>query len=58
MSLKEYSRWLPDPAALRIGFFREEARVDEVPAEPHDQRLDFIVTPSRIIACPPRGKAG
>jgi 5-formyltetrahydrofolate cyclo-ligase len=46
-----------NPRALRIGFFRDEARVDEVPTEPHDQRLDWIATPSRIIACPPRTKA-
>jgi 5-formyltetrahydrofolate cyclo-ligase len=43
--------------ALRIGFFRDEAGIDEVPTEPHDQRLDWIATPSRIIACPPRTKA-
>jgi len=45
-----------NPRALRIGFFRDEAQIDRVPTEPHDQRLDWVATPSRIIACPPRTK--
>ncbi len=34
---------------VSIGVAFDEQEVDSVPTEPHDQKLDYIVTPTRII---------
>jgi 5-formyltetrahydrofolate cyclo-ligase len=38
-------------AVLAIGLAFDEQEFPEVPAEPQDERLDTILTPSRVIAC-------
>jgi 5-formyltetrahydrofolate cyclo-ligase len=35
--------------AIGVGFSVQE--VPEIPAEPHDQRLDFVLTESEFIDC-------
>jgi 5-formyltetrahydrofolate cyclo-ligase len=38
-------------AVVAIGVAFDEQEFSEIPAEPQDERLDMILTPSRIIAC-------
>ncbi len=42
------------PAAVRVGPCLAGALLDDVPAEVHDEPVDFVVTPDRVIAAPPR----
>ena len=44
-----YDRFLPATRALRVGVCHDFALLDEIPSEPHDARMDVIVTPSRTI---------
>lgn len=44
-----YDRFLPATRALRVGVCHDFALLDEIPFEPHDARMDVIVTPSRTI---------
>jgi 5-formyltetrahydrofolate cyclo-ligase len=37
------------PEAFTVGFCHDEQLVEELPMEPHDQRLRAIVTPTRTI---------
>ncbi len=37
------------PGAARVGVAFDEQVVDRVPTEPHDSRLDVVVTPSRLL---------
>ncbi len=48
-----YDRFLAQEAAnvLRIGLAYELQLVDQVPLEPHDQLMDFIVTEKKIYDC-------
>ncbi len=48
-----YDRFLVNsaPQALRVGFAFELQIVDAVPVEPHDQRMDYIVTETTTIDC-------
>jgi 5-formyltetrahydrofolate cyclo-ligase len=34
-----------------IGLAFDEQEFEEIPAEPHDERLDMILTPTRVVAC-------
>ena len=44
-----YDRWLAaHPACLAIGLAWDCQLVDRLPVEPHDRRLNAVVTPSRI----------
>lgn len=44
-----YDRWLADHrAVLRIGLAWDTQAIDEVPSEPHDIGLHFVVTPTRV----------
>ncbi|RDC59718.1 5-formyltetrahydrofolate cyclo-ligase [Alteripontixanthobacter maritimus] len=44
-----YDRWLADhPDTVRIGMAWDVQLRDELPTEPHDQRLHAIVTPTRF----------
>lgn len=43
-----YDRFLSRSPALRVGLAYEFQIVDDVGAEPHDQRLHLLVTPSRV----------
>lgn len=51
-----YDRLLPQlpPGCPRIAIAFDEQVVDEVPADTHDQGVDLVVTPSRIIVAPRR----
>ena len=53
-----YDRFLVNdaPQACRIGLAFEMQLVEVVPLEPHDQRLDYLVTEKRIITTTPSTK--
>lgn len=44
-----YDRLLADTGATKIGVGYEFQLVDEVPAEPHDVKMDFVITQSNVI---------
>lgn len=46
-----YDRLLPmlRPDCLRIGVIFDEQLLAEIPAEAHDERVDVVVTPTRVI---------
>jgi len=46
-----YDRTLQKLKAIRIGVGFDEQQVDHVPMDQYDQRLDWIVTPTRVIRC-------
>lgn len=48
-----YDRFLATrtPGAARIGLAFEIQLVEQVPVEPHDQSMDFVVTENKIYAC-------
>jgi 5-formyltetrahydrofolate cyclo-ligase len=47
-----YDRLLTDVKGFRCGVAYDEQLVDDLPAEPHDIRCDYILTPSRGWRCP------
>lgn len=49
-----YDRFLPRTAGFRMGVCHDFALLDRVAQQPHDQRMDAVVTPGGIIltACP------
>jgi 5-formyltetrahydrofolate cyclo-ligase len=48
-----YDRFFADPLlkAVRCGFAFKEQLVDEIPMEPHDQKMDIIITDDEVIYC-------
>ena len=54
-----YDRALADaaPTARRIGLAFEAQITDRLPAEPHDVRMDLVITEDRVMAAP-RGTDG
>jgi len=48
-----YDRFLPTTPALRAGMAYDECLADELPCDAHDQRMDWVVTPSQEIRCAP-----
>ena len=46
-----YDRFLAGATGLRVGVCFEDQIVADVPLEPHDLRMDFVVTPSSICRC-------
>lgn len=42
------------PAALRVGWAFDEQVVASIPMLPHDAPMDWLVTPTRALPCPPR----
>jgi len=46
-----YDRFLAEARGLRAGVCFDDQLVDGVPLEPHDLRMDFVVTPSAIYRC-------
>lgn len=48
-----YDRTLARLVALRIGVAWDCQVVERVPSEPWDERLDWLVTPTRTIRCDP-----
>ncbi len=46
-----YDRFLAEARGLRAGVCFDDQIVEGVPLEPHDLRMDFVVTPSSIYRC-------
>lgn len=47
-----YDRWLAEhPETLAIGLAWDMQCLDIVPLEPHDRRLDAVITPTRFYDC-------
>lgn len=46
-----YDRALARTRALRVLLLHDEEVLDSVPAQPHDQPVDVIVTPARTLVC-------
>jgi len=46
-----YDRFLQKTDAMRVGVCHSFALLDAAPAEAHDVRMDFIVTPQGIVRC-------
>jgi 5-formyltetrahydrofolate cyclo-ligase len=44
-----YDGFLPTTGALRVGITFDDCLVDVVPCDDHDQRVDWVVTPTQII---------
>lgn len=44
-----YDRWLEHFTGTTVGLCRDNVLRDAVPAEPHDARVDAVVTESRVI---------
>ena len=53
-----YDRLLPRTTALRVGVTFDQCMAEELPCQEHDQRVDWVATPTRLIHCSPRGTAG
>jgi 5-formyltetrahydrofolate cyclo-ligase len=51
-----YDRLLTNFEGLRVGVCFEESVLERIPAEPHDARMDFLMTPGGIISCGTRNK--
>lgn len=49
-----YDRFLPTTPAVRVGIAHDVCVVDALPHDSFDQRIDWIATPTEIIACAPR----
>lgn len=47
-----YDRTLCQMTAVRVGMAFDEQQVDCVPMDGYDQKMDWIVTPTRVIRCP------
>lgn len=48
-----YDRTLELHACISVGLAYDGQLLDSVPREAHDQDLDFVLTPSRLIRCEP-----
>lgn len=48
-----YDRFLLTTPALRVGVTHDDCLADELPCGEHDQRMDWVVTPTREIHCAP-----
>ena len=46
-----YDRVLARTPARRVLLLHDAEILDSVPAQPHDQRVDVIVTPVRTVVC-------
>ena len=46
-----YDRLLENFAGTKVGICFEGQLLDAVPAEPHDIAVDYLVTPSGVLAC-------
>ena len=51
-----YDAFLPTTAALRVGVAPAACVVDALPHEPHDARLDVVVTEHETVRVPPGGR--
>jgi 5-formyltetrahydrofolate cyclo-ligase len=53
-----YDRFLTTTPALRVGVIHDHCLAQSLPCGEHDQRMDWIVTPTQKIHCQDRIKAG
>jgi 5-formyltetrahydrofolate cyclo-ligase len=53
-----YDRYLTGRSAVRVGLCLDEALLEELPLDPHDQRMDIIVTPNITLDLRPAPVAG
>ena len=44
-----YDSFLPTTNALRVGITFDDCLLDEVPCDAHDQRMDWVVTPTQTV---------
>jgi 5-formyltetrahydrofolate cyclo-ligase len=44
-----YDGFLPTTGALRVGITFDDCLLNEVPSDQHDQRMDWIVTPTQTL---------
>jgi 5-formyltetrahydrofolate cyclo-ligase len=51
-----YDRFLPTTRALRVGVSHTMCVADELPREPHDARMDWVVSPAETIRCVPTSR--
>jgi 5-formyltetrahydrofolate cyclo-ligase len=52
-----YDAFLPTTGALRVGITFDDCLAQEVPGDAHDQRMDWIVTPTQTLG-PLRAETG
>jgi 5-formyltetrahydrofolate cyclo-ligase len=48
-----YDSFLPTTPALRVAVTYDACLADGVPSDAHDQRMDWVVTPTRFLHCAP-----
>ena len=53
-----YDGFLPTTQALRAGITYDRCLVEELPCDEHDQRMDWIITPTETLHCAPFWRAG
>ena len=46
-----YDRWLPDFSGVTVGLCRDCVLQAQVPVEPHDAQVDFVLTEHQTIRC-------
>lgn len=46
-----YDRFLPTTPALRVGVTYDRCLADALPVDEHDQRVDWVVTPTQTTDC-------
>jgi 5-formyltetrahydrofolate cyclo-ligase len=51
-----YDRFLPTTPALRVGVTSDRCLADALPVDAHDQRVDWVVTPTHIYDCKKEGQ--
>jgi 5-formyltetrahydrofolate cyclo-ligase len=53
-----YDGFLPTTLALRVGITHDACLVDALPSDEHDQRMDWIATPTQLLHCAPLWRKG
>lgn len=48
-----YDRFLPTTSALRVGIAFDQCLADDLPCGEHDQRMDWVATPTALIHTAP-----
>jgi len=48
-----YDRFLPTTPALRVGVTYDHCLAERLPCGERDQRMDWVVTPTKVIHCHP-----
>ncbi len=48
-----YDRFLPTTPALRVGIAFDQCLAEKLPCSEHDQRMDWLATPSQMVHCAP-----